>query len=48
MARIINGFRWQSQCIAAVLVTLLPFQMATAGCSVAADDEAGSDDSQAR
>ncbi len=48
MTRIFNMFRWQSQCIAVVLVTLLSFQMATAGCSVAADDKAGSDHSQAR
>jgi cell division protein FtsB len=45
MTGMFNVFRWQSQCIVAVLITQLPFQMATAGCALQADADAAQDDS---
>lgn len=45
MTRMFNVFRWQSRYTAAVLITLLPFQMATAGCALQAEADAAQDDS---
>ncbi len=44
MIRICNGFLWQSRYLAAVLVTLMSFQMA-AGCGLQADSDAAQDNS---